>query len=250
VTRKFDLIAIGTGSAASAVASKCRTAGWNVAIVDSQPFGGTCALRGCDPKKVLVGAADAVDWVRRMKEKGVQPEQARIDWPELMRFKRSFVESVPQHREASFAKAGIAVFHGKARFVGPTTVQVGDDVLEGRHVVIATGATPQRLNIPGEEYLATSDQFLELDSLPGRIIFVGGGYISFEFAHVAARAGAEVTVLHRAERPLEGFDPDLGSVGAEDAPARHQGRASDRGPAHQAHGRQFFCGCFNTAGEA
>lgn len=209
MTRKLDLIAIGTGSAASAVASKCRAAGWEVAIVDSRPFGGTCALRGCDPKKVLVGAADAVNAVRRMKGKGIQPEQVRINWPELMRFKQSFVESVPQHREASFAKAGIAAFHGKARFVGPTAVQVGDQVLDGRYVVIATGATPQKLNIPGEELLTTSDQFLELESLPRRIVFIGGGYISFEFAHVAVRAGAEVTILHRAERPLEGFDPDL-----------------------------------------
>jgi glutathione reductase (NADPH) len=67
MTRKFDMIAIGTGSAASAVASRCREAGWQVVIVDSRPFGGTCALRGCDPKKVLVGAAEAVDWTRRMK---------------------------------------------------------------------------------------------------------------------------------------------------------------------------------------
>src|ERR1700735_4759631 len=95
MTRKFDLIAIGTGSAASAVASRCREAGWQVAIVDSRPFGGTCALRGCDPKKVLVGAAEAIDWTRRMKGKGIQVAKLQIDWPELMRFKRSFTEPVP-----------------------------------------------------------------------------------------------------------------------------------------------------------
>ena len=66
-TRKFDLVVIGTGSAASAVAFPCRSAGWNVAVVDSRPFGGTCALRGCDPKKVLVGAAELVDWMDRMQ---------------------------------------------------------------------------------------------------------------------------------------------------------------------------------------
>src|SRR5207237_4577055 len=99
--------------------------------------------------------------------------------------------------------------HGVARFTSPHNVQVGEDVLEGRRVLIATGAKPQRLNIPGEEYLTTSEQFLELDSLPRRIVFVGGGYISFEFAHVSVRCGAEVTVLHRGRRPLEAFDPDL-----------------------------------------
>src|ERR1019366_6175963 len=209
MARRFDVIAIGTGSAASAVASHCRDEGLQVAIVDSRPFGGTCALRGCDPKKVLVGAAEAVDWIRRMKGKGIQAEQLRIDWPELMHFKRTFTEPVPKRREDGFAKAGIAAFHGRARFVGPTTVQVGQETVEGRHVVIAVGMIPQELGIPGAEHLTTSDQFLELNELPRRILFIGGGYIAFEFAHVAARAGSQVTVLHRGPRPLLLFDPDL-----------------------------------------
>jgi hypothetical protein len=102
--RKFDVIAIGTGSGASAVASRCSEAGWQVAIVNSRPFGGTCALRGCDPKKVLVGVAEAVDWTRRMKGKGIQVAKLQIDWPELMRFKRSFTEPVPKWREDGSAK--------------------------------------------------------------------------------------------------------------------------------------------------
>ena len=209
MTRTFDLVAIGTGSAASAVAARCRSAGWQVAIVDSRPFGGTCALRGCDPKKVLVGAAEAVDWARRMKGKGIQAENLQIDWQELMRFKRSFTEPVPKNREEGFAKAGIVAFHGRARFVGPSSVQVNDDVLEGRYVVIAAGQKPADLRIPGTVHLKTSDQFLELDELPRRILFIGGGYIAFEFAHIAARAGSQVTIVHRGKRPLARFDPDL-----------------------------------------
>ena len=209
MTRKFDVIVIGTGSAASTVASRCREAGWQLAIVESRPFGGTCALRGCDPKKVLVGAAEAVDWIRRMNGKGIQAEKLQIDWPELMRFKRSFTEPVPKRREDGFAKAGIAAFHGQARFVGPTTLQVGEETLKGRFVVIAAGMVPADLNIPGTGYLTTSDQFLELNELPRRIVFIGGGYIAFEFAHVAARAGSQVTMLHRGPRPLALFDPDL-----------------------------------------
>ena len=207
--KKFDLIAIGTGAAASAVASRCRSAGWQVAIVDSRPFGGTCALRGCDPKKVLVGAAQLFDRGRRMEGKGIQAQQLRIDWQKLMRFKRSFTDPVPKHREEGFAKAGIAAFHGRARFVGPSTVQVGEEVLEGRYVVIATGQRPADLKIPGEEHLTTSDQFLELNELPKRILFIGGGYIAFEFAHVAARVGSEVAIVHRGARPLPRFDPYL-----------------------------------------
>jgi glutathione reductase (NADPH) len=208
MSKNFDLVVIGTGSAASTVAYRCRSAGWQVAVIDSRPFGGTCALRGCDPKKVLVGAAEVIDRNRRMKGKGIDGA-ARIDWPELMKFKRSFTEPVPRNRERGFEQAGIAAFHGRARFAGSTAVRVGDDLLEARHVVVATGARPATLNISGEGHLITSDQFLELDELPARIIFIGGGYIAFEFAHVAARAGAQVTVLHRGARPLDHFDPDL-----------------------------------------
>jgi len=209
MTKRFDLIAIGTGSAASAVATRCRSAGWEVAIVDSRPFGGTCALRGCDPKKVLVGAAEVIDWNRRMAGKGINGKGMEIDWPALMRFKKTFVAPVPKHSEESFAKAGIATFHGRARFADKTTVRVGEQTLEAKHVVIASGACPAKLGIPGEEFLTTSEQFLELKKLPNQIVFVGGGYTSFEFAHVAARVGAEVQILHRSPRPLAGFDSDL-----------------------------------------
>lgn len=209
MTRQFDLIVIGTGPAASTVAVHCRAAGWRVAIVDARPFGGTCALRGCDPKKLLVGAGEAVDWARRMQGKGVQATKLQIDWSELMRFKRSFTEPVPQRREDEFGKAGIAGFHGRARFAGPRTIELGEETLEARHVVIATGDVPADLGIPGMEHLTTSDQFLDLNELPRRILFVGGGYIAFEFAHLAALAGSQVTILHRGPRPLIHFDPEL-----------------------------------------
>lgn len=207
--RDFDLIAIGTGTAAATVATKCRQAGWRVAVIDARPFGGTCALRGCDPKKVLVGAAELIDWHRRMEGHGIVSEGAHIDWATLMQFKRTFTEPVPESRERAFARASIQTFHGWARFVDRTSVRVGEETLTGRYILIATGARPATLNIPGEEYLITSDQFLELQELPRRITFIGGGYISFEFAHVAARAGAAVRILHRSRRPLKGFDPDL-----------------------------------------
>src|SRR5713101_1651873 len=204
-----DVIVIGTGSAAQAVAYKCREAGWSVAVIDSRPFGGTCQLRGCDPKKVLVGVSELVDWSHRMQGKGVSAPGLSLNWPDLMRFKRTFTDPVPEQNEQSFKQAGIAMRHGRAHFVDRTSLQIGDDTLVGRHVVIATGAQHASLGIPGEEHLTTSTQFLELDELPHRIVFVGGGYIAFEFAHITARAGAQVQVLHRGSRPLEKFDPDL-----------------------------------------
>ena len=209
MTTTVDVIIIGTGSAAQNVAYTCRASGWSVAVVDSRPFGGTCQLRGCDPKKVLVGVAELVDWSRRLQDKGISAPGLSIKWPDMMRFKRTFTDPVPEQTEHSFAEAGITLRHGRARFVDRTAVQVGNDTLVGHHVVIATGARHASLGIPGEEYLTTSSQFLELDNLPPRVVFVGGGYIAFEFAHIAARAGAGVQILHRGARPLNKFDPDL-----------------------------------------
>lgn len=158
---------------------------------------------------MLVGAAEAVDWVRRIQGKGFDGDRVRLDWPELMQFKRTFTGPVPKNREEAFAQAGIATFHGRAHFASRTMIEVDHELLETRYAVIATGAKPRKLNIPGEEYITTSDRFLDLDSLPQRIVFIGGGYISMEFAHVALRANRDVTILHRGKRLLEGFDPDL-----------------------------------------
>ena len=206
--RQYDLVVVGTG-VTSAVASRCREAGWSVAVVDSHPFGGTCALRGCVPKKILVSAAAAVQAARDLADKGVPAGSLTIDWPSLMRFKRSLVDPTTQRTEQAWAKMGIEQFHGRARFVGTTTLAVGPDQLTGRHVVLAAGAIPAPLSFPGADRLITSERFLNLDRLPARMVFVGGGYIAFEFAHVAARAGVEVTILHRGARPLDAFDPDL-----------------------------------------
>ena len=179
-------------------------------MVDKRPFGGTCALRGCDPKKVLVSAAAAVDAGRVLAGKGVEPDGLRLDWPALMQFKRTFTDPVPAARRTALAKAGIETFDGVARFVGATRVTVDGEMLEAtRALAIATGAVPVPLPIEGSEHVMISDDFLNLDSLPSSIVFIGGGYISFEFAHVAARAGASVTIVHRGARPLEAFDRDL-----------------------------------------
>ena len=206
--RHFDLVVIGTGVTAEA-ATRCRKAGWTVAVVDSRPFGGTCALRGCVPKKILVGAAEVVHTARDLTGKGVPGAGLALDWPNLIRFKRSLVDPTPERTEREWAAIGVEAFHGRARFTGPATVAVGDDRLTGRRVLIAAGAMPAPFGFPGAERLSTSDQFLELERLPARVVFVGGGYVSFELAHVAARAGAQVTILHRGERPLDAFDPAL-----------------------------------------
>ncbi|MDQ3261311.1 MAG: NAD(P)/FAD-dependent oxidoreductase [Pseudomonadota bacterium] len=206
--KQYDLVIIGTGTAAAGVAMRVRAEGWRVAIMDFRPFGGTCALRGCDPKKMLIGGASAIDHVRRMHGKGVVGEN-HIDWRELLAFKSTFTDPVPERNKQRYADKGIHPYYGHARFTGKNTVEVEGEVLEAKHILIASGAEPVRLNIRGEEHLVNNEGFLSLQALPSRIVLVGGGYIAAEFSHIAARAGANVTILHRGERMLNHFDPEL-----------------------------------------
>jgi glutathione reductase (NADPH) len=204
----YDLAIIGTGTAAMVAAMRVRSAGWTVAVADHKPFGGTCALRGCDPKKMLIAGAEVIDGARRMRGHGVTGD-VRIDWPNLIAFKRTFTDPVPAKNERRYADAGIDTFRGEARFTSRTTLDVAGAAIQARHILIAAGAVPVPLGIPGEEYLATNEEFLALENLPPRIVLVGGGYIAAELARIAARVGAQVTVLQRGERMLPQFDPDL-----------------------------------------
>ncbi|HEV7179958.1 MAG TPA: NAD(P)/FAD-dependent oxidoreductase [Candidatus Baltobacteraceae bacterium] len=205
---EFDVVVVGTGSAGSSAAQACRKAGLSVAIADKRPFGGTCALRGCDPKKVLVDAAAVIERAERMKTLGIGGN-AHIEWDQLMRFKRTFTDPEPEAREKRFKDAGMTTAHGEARFIDPDSLAIGADLYAFKHAVLATGAIPRTLGIAGEEHVVTSEGFLDLERMPHRIVFIGGGYVSFEFAHVARRAGAAVTILQHGPRPLARFDTDL-----------------------------------------
>lgn len=206
----YDLIALGSGSAATGVATRCRSAGWRVAMVEARELGGTCPLRGCEPKKVLWTVANVLDRAQRFGRAGLKgTESTAIDWPALMAFEASFTEPVPGHRAESFAERGIEVLYGHGRFATPSAISVDGRTMEARHMLIATGAKPKTLPIEGFDLLATSDDFLKLPTLPKEILLIGGGYIAFEFAHIAAQAGARVTILNDDDRPLAAFDPDL-----------------------------------------
>ncbi len=205
--KKFDVIVIGTGCG-SIIAKRCACAGKKTAIIDSNPFGGTCALRGCDPKKVLVGGAQVIALNEQLHGRGIS-KPAIGSWKDLMKFKEGFTEPVPGRKGEELKNAGIATFNGRAQFISPNSLRVNEEVLQAEKFVIANGARPRKLSIPGEDLLIDSTQFLELQHLPDDILFVGGGYIAFEFANIVARFGVKATVVHRGESPLENFDGDL-----------------------------------------
>ena len=123
MTDTLDLIVIGAGMAGISAAKKCARAGWSVAIVDELPYGGTCALRGCDPKKMLRAGAEAVEAARLMSGKGVTGE-ARIDWPALMKHKESFTDPVPESMESALTEAGVKTLHGRARFTAKDRIEI------------------------------------------------------------------------------------------------------------------------------
>lgn len=209
MNQHFDLIVIGAGMAGVAAANKCAAQGWEVAIVDSLPYGGTCALRGCDPKKILRRGAEIIDSARLLSGKGIDSDGLSINWADLMKHKHGFTDPVPQSMEEGLSRSGVTTLHGRAKFTGARQLEIGGTAYDADRFLVATGARPRPLEFPGHEHLIDSTDFLDLEEVPSRILFVGGGFISFEFAHIAVRAGSAAIIIDRGERPLKGFDPDL-----------------------------------------
>ena len=209
MSETYDLIVIGAGMAGVAAANKCGAAGWRVAIVDALPYGGTCALRGCDPKKILRRGAEIVDAARLMQGKGIDPDGLAINWSDLMAHKRGFTDPVPDKMEKGLTGNGVETLHGTARFTGANTLEIDGQPYELRRFLVAAGAVPRPVTFAGADLMIDSTEFLNLEALPKRILFVGGGFVSFEFAHIAARAGAAPIIVDRGARPLSAFDPDL-----------------------------------------
>ncbi|MBZ9730128.1 NAD(P)/FAD-dependent oxidoreductase [Salegentibacter sp. JZCK2] len=206
--KQYDVIVIGSGMSGMTIASKCASKGLKVAVTDELPYGGTCALRGCDPKKIIIGATEVRDFAQRLAGKGINtiPE---VDWKDIMAFKQEFVDAMPKKIEKGYKHNDIDTYHGAARFITNDSVKIESEILKGDKIVIATGARARQLKFEGGDHALTSTDFLNLQELPKSLIFIGGGYVAFEFAHIAKRCGAEVTIIHRGTRPLENFDKDI-----------------------------------------
>ncbi|MCZ4317751.1 NAD(P)/FAD-dependent oxidoreductase [Aequorivita viscosa] len=203
--KEYDVFVIGTGTAGKTVAFDCAAEEMKVAIADNREFGGTCANRGCDPKKVLVGITEAIHLSECLDGKGIVTVP-KIDWAALQEFKSTFTDAVPASTEKKIKEAGIDMFHQSPKFLDENTLSVEGKTVKAKKIVIATGQKPMELKIPGREHLMISDDFLNLKELPESIVFVGAGYIGMEFAHIAARCGAKVTVIEFGDRPLHLFE--------------------------------------------
>ena len=184
--KNFDVLVIGSGMAGMTIAQKCGKKGLKTAITDFRPYGGTCALRGCDPKKILIGAAEIIDRANKMKGNGIVGN-CQIHWKDLMKFKNDFVSKVPDNLEKGYKKAAVEMIHGKAQFESDNTIRIEDEIIRADKIAITTGARAVTLNIPGGEIPIDSTKFLDLNSLPRNITFIGGGYTAFAKAFGASR---------------------------------------------------------------
>ncbi len=204
----YDVVILGTGNAGMGAAGVTRAAGKSVAMVESRDVGGTCPIRGCVPKKVLVAAAQVLHQIDLAPQHHIAVAGAKLDWPALIARERTFVDGVPNDFRKSLENREIELIEGQATFVGENAVAVNGRTLEADNIVIATGSTPRSLPITGAELMITSEEILELATLPDRLVFVGGGVIALEFGHVFARAGTEVTILEVMDRLLPRMDAD------------------------------------------
>ena len=208
MTNHFDVIVLGTGNAGMGAAGVARAAGLEVAMIESREVGGTCPLRGCVPKKVLVAAAQVLDQIARAGVHHIEIGPPKLDWARLIEREQSFVEGVPEEFKGSLENRGITLIEGSAHFTGRNEVAVGETTYSADKIVIATGSVPRELPIKGWEHTITSDDILTGKELPESLVFIGGGVIALEFSHVFARAGTKITILEAMPSLLPRLDPD------------------------------------------
>ncbi|KRO00624.1 glutathione reductase [Levilactobacillus paucivorans] len=206
--QEFDIVVIGGGPGGLAAAYGLHAKGMNVAVVEKDLWGGTCPNRGCDPKKILMAAVETQAHSEALQGHGLSGVP-QIDWTALMAAKRAYTEKIPSGTHSGLKSAGIATFHGTASFNADGTLTVGDDQLNAANWIVATGQEPRIPAIKGSEWLNTSNEFLDLDSLPADITLMGAGFVGVEIAAIANAAGSHVHLIHHSDRPLRAFDADL-----------------------------------------
>ncbi|MBL3529932.1 NAD(P)/FAD-dependent oxidoreductase [Companilactobacillus zhachilii] len=203
---KFDTIVIGAGPAGLAAAHKLKSSGQKVAIIENNLWGGTCPNRGCDPKRVLIGAVETRDRLAQLQGKGFD-EVPYVNWKELEAFKETFTKPVSQGSRNGIVKSDITAVDGQPKFVSKDEIVVnGQTHYQADKFIIATGQRPSYLNIPGKEHLLSSTDFLSLKKMPADITIIGAGYIAFELATIANATGAKVHIVHHNDRPLKEFN--------------------------------------------
>jgi glutathione reductase (NADPH) len=205
----FDLLTIGAGSGGVASSRRAGSYGARVAICEELRVGGTCVLRGCIPKKLLVYGAQFADAFADAEGFGWTVPPADFDWPKLIEAKDKEIGRLSQIYINMLNNAGVEIIDGHAALTDPHSVEVAGRTYTAENILIATGSWPETPNLPGIEHVISSNEALDLKKLPSRIVIVGGGYIAVEFAGIFSGFGSEVVELIRRPELLYGFDDDI-----------------------------------------
>ncbi len=211
MSERVDLFVIGAGSGGVRAARIAAGHGARVMIAEQFRYGGTCVIRGCVPKKLLVIASRFADQFALAGSFGWSVGETRFDWPALVRAKEREITRLEGIYRSNLQSAGVATVESRAVLEGPNTVRLlaEDRSVHAERILIATGGQPFRPDIPGAELAITSDDAFDLPRLPETMAIEGGGFIAVEFACMLQRMGVKVTVFYRGEQILRGFDDDL-----------------------------------------
>lgn len=204
-----DLFVIGAGSGGVRAARMAARLGAKVAVAEHVRVGGTCVMRGCIPKKLLVLGAHYAEDFEDARGFGWTVGEAVHDWPTLIAAKNRELDRLEGVYRKILADGKVELIEGTARLSGANAVEVAGRAVKARHILVATGGHPSLPKIPGIEHAITSDEALDLPRRPRRVAVVGGGYIAVEFAGIFRALGSEVTVVIRADKILRGFDDDV-----------------------------------------
>ena len=205
----YDLFVIGAGSGGVRASRIAAALGARVAVAESHRAGGTCVIRGCVPKKLLVYAAHFHEDIEDARGYGWTVPEPTFSWPALIEAKNREIARLEGIYEKLLANAGVTLMQGRATLADAHTVELNGKRITAKYVLVATGGWPVKPDIPGAELGITSNEAFELKALPRRVLMVGGGYIAVEFAGIFKGLGAEVTLSYRGEEILRGFDDDV-----------------------------------------
>ena len=205
----FDLFTIGAGSGGVAASRRAGEYGAKIAICEASRVGGTCVMRGCVPKKLMVYASAYAAHFADAAGFGWELDPPRLDWGRLMAAKADELDRLESIYRRMLRDSNVELIEGHGTIIDPHTVEVAGQRYTAKHILIATGGWPSRPQLPGIEHSITSNEALTLEHLPERLTVVGGGYIGVEFASIYNAAGSKVTMLLRGDNPLRGFDNEI-----------------------------------------
>jgi glutathione reductase (NADPH) len=205
----YDLMVIGAGSGGVRAARVAAGLGAKVAIAEKHRIGGTCVIRGCVPKKLLVYGAHFAEDLDDARRFGWQIAGATFDWPTLRDNVLAEVSRISGLYRETLENHGVDIYEGHATVTGPNSVRIDGRTFGAKFILIATGARPQLLQVPGIEHVITSNEAFHLERLPARILIAGGGYIANEFAGIFNELGSKVTLVNRSDQILRSYDAQI-----------------------------------------